>query len=206
MTDLGTFGGVNSFPVWLNDVGEIVGEADLTGSAVTHLHHAFLWNDGVMTNLGTLGSTSHAEGVNSSVQVAGRSRLGAPSSVLQHAFLWENGGPMMDLGSLGTNSTAVAINSQGQIVGASRINATTNHAFLWEDGGPMIDLNTLVAVNPSGLTLVCAFNINDRGEITGLGAPPGVVPTGCGDPGQHPFLLIPCGAGEAPSCEDPSVH
>jgi probable HAF family extracellular repeat protein len=100
MRDLGTFGGVNSFPVWLNDVGEIVGEADLTGSAVTHLHHAFLWKGGAMTDLGTLGSTSHAEAVNSRGQVVGRSRLGAPSTILQHAFLWEEGGPMLDLNTL----------------------------------------------------------------------------------------------------------
>jgi len=100
MTDLGTFGGVNSFPVWLNDVGEIVGEADLTGSAVSHLHHAFFWKNGVMTDLGTLGSTSHAEAVNSSGQVVGRSRLGDPSTILQHAFLWEESGPMMDLNTL----------------------------------------------------------------------------------------------------------
>lgn len=122
MTDLGTFGGVNSFPVWINDVGEIVGEADLVGSAVTHLHHAFLWKNGLMTDLGTLGSTSHAEAVNSRGQVVGRSRLGAPSTILQHAFLWEEGGPMLDLNTLipaGSNVQlidAYNINDRGEIL------------------------------------------------------------------------------------------
>jgi probable HAF family extracellular repeat protein len=163
VTDIGTFGGDNGFPTWINDAGEVVGRADLPGMSGSQLHHA---------------------------------------------FLWEKPGPKIDLGSLGTNtnSTAVAINSKGQIVGASRLDPTTNHAFLWENGGPMIDLNTLVVANPSGLTLVCAFNINDRGEITGLGAPPGVAPSGCNAPGLHPFLLIPCGEGTSQSCEDPLVH
>jgi len=116
MTDLGTFGGVNSFPVWINDAGEIVGEADLVGSAVTHLHHAFLWKNGVMTDLGTLGSTSHAEAVNSRGQVVGRSRLGDPSTILQHAFLWEEGGPMLDL------NTLIPAGSDLQLIDAYNVN------------------------------------------------------------------------------------
>ena len=59
---------------------------------------------------------------------------------------------------------------------------------MWENGGPIIDLNTLV---PSGssLTLELAENINDGGEISGIGSPPG-----CGDPFVcgHGFVLIPC--------------
>jgi probable HAF family extracellular repeat protein len=123
LTDLGTLGGNNGFPVWINDAGEIVGEADLPGSSLSLLHHAFLWRKGVMTDLGTLGSTSHAEAINSKKQVVGRSRLGSPTSVLQHAFLWEDGGPMIDLNTLiPANSTleltdAVNINERGEILG-----------------------------------------------------------------------------------------
>jgi probable HAF family extracellular repeat protein len=124
LTDLGTLGGDNSFPLWINDAGEIVGEADLPGSEVTHLHHAFLWRNGVISDLGTLGSTSHAEGINSKGQVVGRSRLGDPTTTLQHAFLWENGGPMIDLNTLiPANSSlelrdALYINDRGEIAGA----------------------------------------------------------------------------------------
>jgi probable HAF family extracellular repeat protein len=96
-------------------------------------------------------------------------------------FLWRNS-VMTDLGTLGTQSTAFQINSRHQVVGASRIDDETVHAFLWEDGGPMLDLNDLVAGN-STLQLVVAFNINDHGEITGLGAPPGVAPSGTDAPG-----------------------
>jgi probable HAF family extracellular repeat protein len=157
MTDLGTLGGVNAFPVWINDAGEIVGEADLPGSAVTHLHHAFLWKNGVMKDLGTLGSTSHAEAVNSKGQVVGRSRLGDPSTVLQHAFLSE-------------------------------------------DGGAMADLNTLIPAN-STLQLIDAVNINERGEILGIGLPPGVQAVE-GDVGGHLFLLIPCNAQDVSACQN----
>jgi probable HAF family extracellular repeat protein len=157
LTDLGTLGGVNAFAVWINDAGEIVGEADLPGSALTHLHHAFLWKNGVMKDLGTLGSTSHAEAVNSRGQVVGRSRLGDPSTVLQHAFLSE-------------------------------------------DGGAMIDLNTLIPAN-STLQLIDAVNINERGEILGIGLPPGVQAVE-GDVGGHLFLLIPCNAQDVSACQN----
>jgi probable HAF family extracellular repeat protein len=125
MMDLGTLGGPNSYPLWINDAGEIVGEAD-TSDVANALgqfpHHAFLWRDEVMTDLGTLGSTSHAEAINGRGQVVGRSRLGSEISVLQHAFLWEGGGPMIDLNTLVTLPPglqlidAVNINERGEIL------------------------------------------------------------------------------------------
>jgi probable HAF family extracellular repeat protein len=205
MIPLGSLGGTLGFAQCANNQGQVTGQSNLMGDSVSH---PFFWDRGLMTDIGTFGGDNgFPTWMNNSGEVVGRADLpGVSGSQLHHAFLSENGGPKIDLGTLGGNSTAVQINSRHQIVGASRLDPTTNHAFLWENGGPMIDLNTLVAANPSGLTLVCAFNINDRGEITGLGAPPGVVPSGCGNPGQHPFLLIPCGEGTSQSCEDPSVH
>ena len=66
----------------------------------------------------------------------------------------------------------------------------------------MVDLNTLIPAN-SSLRLAQALNINDRGEILGLGVPPGA-------PTQdetlnffsHVFLLIPCEHDDNPSCEN----
>lgn len=118
LTDLGTFGGDNGRAIRLNDAGEVVGEADLPGS---ENHHAFLWRNRIMTDLGTLGSTSFAEWVNSKSQVVGRSRIGDPTSDLQHAFLWNRGGPMIDLNTfvpLGSDLTlidATVINERGEI-------------------------------------------------------------------------------------------
>jgi probable HAF family extracellular repeat protein len=119
MMDLGTLGGHNSFPLWINDAGDIVGEADTSDvkNALGQFpHHAFLWRNGSMTDLGTLGSTSHAEAINAGGQVVGRSRPGSETSVLQHAFLSEDGGPMVDL------NTLIPANSSLQLIDAVNIN------------------------------------------------------------------------------------
>jgi probable HAF family extracellular repeat protein len=80
-------------------------------------------------------------------------------------------------------------------VGHSKINDGTFRAFLWENSGPMIDLNALIPLN-SSLILTDAQNINEQGEIAGLGVPAGCQPADveiCG----HAFLLIPDG-----ECDD----
>lgn len=51
-TDLGTLGGtVNNIAYAINESGRIVGASDLPGDSTGH---AFLWEKGVMTDLGTL--------------------------------------------------------------------------------------------------------------------------------------------------------
>jgi probable HAF family extracellular repeat protein len=98
---------------------------------------------------------------------------------------------MTDLGTLTGDclSEAVAINSKGQVVGYSFSCASnTQRSFLWDDG-QMIDLDTLIPHN-SSLQLLEGLNINDRGEILGVGVPPGVPPNT--DLFGHQFLLIPC--------------
>jgi probable HAF family extracellular repeat protein len=139
-------------PIWINNAGDVVGEADLPGSQTSH---AFLWRKGVMTDLGTLGDNSHAAAINSKRQVVG------------NFFI------------------------------SGRTEPPFRHAFLWEKGGPMVDLNTLIPAN-SGLELVAADNINERGEIVGVGVPARCFPDFCG----HLFLLIPCAASDTQGCED----
>ncbi|HKV80238.1 MAG TPA: hypothetical protein VJP02_18965 [Candidatus Sulfotelmatobacter sp.] len=62
------------------------------------------------------------------------------------------------------------------------------HASLWENGR-VIDLNIFLSPGSALQQLTDAYNINDRGEIVGLG-----VPTGCGDEFAcgRIFVLIPC--------------
>lgn len=57
-----------------------------------------------------------------------------------------------------------------------------NIPFLW-DSGSIFDLNALIPAG-SSLTLYYAVNINDRGEIAGLGADV--------SGNEHAFLLVPC--------------
>jgi probable HAF family extracellular repeat protein len=194
MIDLGTLGGTMfDDRQCVNNRGQVAGASTLRGDNVIH---PFLWENGVMSDLGTLGGDNgRVRWINNAGEIVGNADL--PGSQNHHAFLWRNG-KMIDLGTLGSSSTAHAINSHSQVVGRSKpgpIDSSLQHAFLWEKGGPMIDLNTVIPSN-STLELFEALNINDRGEIMGLGFPPGCDDLGtCG----HVFLLIPCD--NAASCE-----
>jgi probable HAF family extracellular repeat protein len=164
---LGTLGGDNGDANWLNDSGEIVGDADLPGS---QNHHAFLWRHGVMSDIGTLGSTSFAEAINSMGQIVGRSRIGSVTNPAQHAFLWENGGPMIDLNTLiPANSTLELeegddINGRGEISGLGIPVGCTSvdlcgHAYLMipcDEGHPNVESCDYNLVDPSDAAQVRA--------------------------------------------------
>src|SRR5215211_5122081 len=85
LTDLGVVGNWNGYD--LNEAGQVVGTfVNAAGQS-----RAFLWDDGVLTDLGTLGGdSSWAGGLNDAGQVVGYSRV-APGSTATDAFLWENG-------------------------------------------------------------------------------------------------------------------
>jgi probable HAF family extracellular repeat protein len=190
MTDLGTLGGTFAGPEILgfssgslNNHGEVVGASQLAGDVT---EHPFLWTKSEgMKDLGTLGGTfGYANWVSDSREVAGLSSTLNEQAL--HAFFWKEG-EMTDLGTIGSDpdSEGKSVNSQGQVVGASfDLSAGVDlHGFLWEHGGPIVDLNTLVLPG-SDVTILNAFDINDRGEIAGNG----VLPNG----DARAVLLIPC--------------
>ena len=158
--DLGTLGGPVSIAYGINDVGQIVG----TSATASGTSHAFLWSNGTMADLGSLGSAgpSDGRGINNRGQVVGGT-VDANNSQY-HAFLWDHG-TMSDLGTLrGYNlSQAQAINDAGQVVGFSGDPSMggLGHAFLW-DNGTMSDLGTLPGYNYS-----IALGINDAGQVAG---------------------------------------
>ncbi len=176
MLPLGTFGGDFAEATAINAAGVVVGMAeyatvhDARADAFRTRSRAFLWQNGSMRSLGTLGGEdSRAQGINDAGQVVGwselRPRTRDPEALpVVRAFLWERG-RMRDLGSLPgfEASSAAAINNRAQVVGElSHDHASTLRAFLWEKGR-MRDLGT-----PAGLSST-ALAINDHGEIVGYG-------------------------------------
>jgi len=61
VTSLGTLGGNNSFAQGINNRGEVVGVAetpDTDPNCDCPIIHAFLWNKGILHDLGTLGGVT----------------------------------------------------------------------------------------------------------------------------------------------------
>jgi probable HAF family extracellular repeat protein len=111
ITELGTLQG-NAFGI--NNLGQVVGWSDFASGG----QHAVLWQDGTITDLGTLGGrVSFAYSINARGQIAGFSDT---VSSVSHAVLWQDG-TMTDLGTLpgGNGSVAFGINDRGQVVGSS---------------------------------------------------------------------------------------
>ncbi len=79
MTDLGALGGNKSYAYDINDSGQVVGTA-FTESA----KHAFLYDGGAMTDLGTLGVSSYANAINDSGQVVGPSYTGSGNHAIHY--------------------------------------------------------------------------------------------------------------------------
>jgi probable HAF family extracellular repeat protein len=190
---LGTFGGTFSYASAINDRDQVVGFAlnatpdsfDL-GSFCQNFPmptqmRAFIWQSGVLKDLGTLGGTdSCALFVNERGQTAGNSftnsiihaSTGLPTV---HPVLWDRN-EMLDLGTLGgTISIVNGINNHGQVAGASTLAGDqTIHPFLW-DRGKLTDMGTL------GGNFVEVIAINEAGEIVGKAQLPG-------SPILHAFL------------------
>ena len=203
MTDLGTLGGLNSsvsFPVkddrglitgvaqtaTVDPLGEFWGTSLTCGTAAQpvvcegsqNLERGFVWQDGVMTPLPTLGGNNGAAlGVNNRGQVVGVAETAIqdpncafPQMLDFEAVIW---GPRPNeihvLPTFPGDSVAVAaaINDKGEIVGSSGVCAFPPslafavHAVLWRHGS-VTNLGSL-----GGQLSNVAFGINNRGQVVG---------------------------------------
>jgi len=187
--DLGTLdGGYESVAHAVNSKGQVVGLSLNTipdpNSIIGSFYgigfqqtRAFLWQNGVMQDLGTLGKGTNAIAllINERGQVAGDSYTGTDPSpscnyrgnvfpLTTGGFLWERG-KMTDLGGLGGTCTLVSgLNNRSEVIGFSNLAGDqAYHAFRWEPATQphLRDLGTL------GGSFSTARAMNESGDAVG---------------------------------------
>jgi len=211
--NLGTLGGNESAAAAVNRRGEVVGAA-LTSTPDPYPGqcpwdcaffiygngteaHAFLWRDGTMQDLGTLGGPdSGAFFVNNEGEVAGVSDVDLnvnprTGGLTIHPFLWKNG-EMHDLiadapsGMFGgTYGIVSGLNEHGQVTGTMNLAGETAwHSFFWE-ATAIRDLGTLGGSNTTAIGLNSAGHVVGKSDVT-------LICTACPAGSQlqlhHPFL------------------
>jgi probable HAF family extracellular repeat protein len=193
--DLGTLeGGYESGASAVNSRGQVVGWAINTVPDPNSLFfsgeeynfydpieqyqtRAFLWQNGVMTDLGALGTGSDAwaQAINDKGQIVGISYTNTTVNTVgtgcgyqetliptEDPFFWEKG-EMTDMGGLGgTCGQPYFLSNSGQVVGSSDLPGDlASHPFLWTKEEGMQDLGTLGGSSGS------ASMINDLGVVVG---------------------------------------
>jgi len=206
MLKLGTLGGPNSSVAWegvKNNNGLIVGISDTSivqprgeiwscvlggffPSASGNTCQGFLWQDGIMSALPTLGGDNgFATGVNNHDQIVGWAETSYEDPTCNSPQVLQFKAYVYDVESAkitalppfpgDPDSTADGINDKGQITGISGLcanavgGASARHAVLWQDqNSTPIDLGNL-----GGHAWNTPTSINNKGEIVGFGNPSG---------------------------------
>ncbi len=158
ITDLGTLPGQsNSRAYAINARGQVVGDSFNGGKS-------FLWDNGTMTNLGSL-NKNYACDINNAGVVLGCADPMFRQRTNDRSVLWQNG-TLTELPPLPGHNTDVAysLNNRGQVVGVSWSNFSTRHAVLWNNSVPT-DVGTF-----SGDVASEAFSINNKRQVAGVSA------------------------------------
>ena len=170
----------------INDRSQAVGYSGTCTTAT----HAVMWKDGTAFLLQDLGGTGSNFGyaINYRGQIAGQ--VGSADGTTFSAAVWLNGadGAVTNIGVLPGDFAAFAtgINGRGQVVGNNfDSNFNWSHGFIWQDG-VLTDLNSLIPAD-SNLFIISASNINEAGQISGMGT----VLKGPHAGNIHAYLLTP---------------
>jgi probable HAF family extracellular repeat protein len=163
LVDIGDLGGGSAVAYGINDKGQVVGSA-VTASED---NHPFLYTNGKMTDLGTLGSPKGsgwwnvAQGINNSGAVTGTS-YDAHGNFF--SFVWK-AGKMTKMGTLGGAwSQGSAINNKGQVAGLAYTKNGSAHAFIASCATCALkDLGTFTGSTSS----LWGNAINDSGVVVG---------------------------------------
>jgi probable HAF family extracellular repeat protein len=178
----GKITGIGSFsPAAINDLGVIAGSEGIPGEGHTD---AVIWQNGKITDLGLLpgegGIYTAAAGINKSDEVTGS---GDNRESMMRAWVWRNG-TMTDIETLGgPQAAAYAVNNAGQIVGFAQTSTDADHGFIYQSG-KMTDL---------GLNIF-PYAINNNGVIVGSGGCGGAIIV-TGGVCRNLQNLIPSGSG-----------
>jgi probable HAF family extracellular repeat protein len=198
ITDIGTpgLGGPNSAAYGVNEWGQASGLAetdvsdpngeDFCGYGDHLICLPFIWQDGVMTPLPTLGGNNGEAGlINNWGEVAGNAENATPDSTCppggpqvleEKPVVWRNG-EVKELPTLpgDPDGWTFGINDKGQVAGATGICSALNqdtfvyvlsrHAVLWNRGKP-IDIGGLGGNGTFGPGNI-AGEVNNEGEVVG---------------------------------------
>jgi probable HAF family extracellular repeat protein len=163
VTDLGTLGGKSNYSLGasINASGQVTGYSYTSGNE----QHAFLYSDGVMQDIGTLGGfNSNGNGINDSGQVTGQSDTTGDTPF--HAFFYTDG-VMQDIGTTGgANSYGTGISNSGFVTGTSQTFFGTDmleQAFLYAYGGAIESLGAFGVPTEDSL----GTGVNIYGDSTG---------------------------------------
>jgi probable HAF family extracellular repeat protein len=155
-TTLGSLGSTSGFTgvaTAINDSGVAVGISHLSSG----VRHGFIYRNGAMSDLGSLGGYSGALAINRAGTAVGFSS-DSPNG-FQRAVIWANNS-IQDI-SNGFESQARGINDFGQVVGETMTLTGNDEAFLWNNGTSE-NLGTLTPGRNSE-----AFSINNEGNVVG---------------------------------------